>query len=626
VAPVVAAAPTNDLWRQIRDGQGRPPPETVRMVSELASQYHFFHWHLAFPQVFARGGFDVVLGNPPWEKVKVQEAEWFAQDRPDIAKAPNAGARKALIAQLEREHDPLFNEFRMALRQSDALSNWLRAAGRFPLCARGDINAYSVFSELALTLTRISGACGLVVPSGILADDTTKLFFREVQTKGWLSQAVDFENNETLFPGVGHGRMRFCLLTLRKGIAGKGARLFFLAREVADLLDRERWFELGPNDAEAINPNSETCPVFLSRRDAEITKAVYRRFPILRRERPEASPWGARLHRLFDMTTDASLFQTGDALKADGWARAGTEYRRSGHARVPVIEGKMTSFYDHRSAHIRLNPEAPTRQQQAEDTTDEEHYDPEFFPEAYLWAPGDEARQRFTDSVGEPWAIAFKRVTSATNWRTMVACVVPDHLAVSYTLYLLGVAKAHARKCPCLLAILNSFAFDYFVRQKTMQPSLPIGPIYETVMPPPDAFEQKPAWGQQALSTWIATRVAELTSVSSDLAGFAEETLGRSVIFRWEPARREVLRAELDAMALHMFGLTRPEAEHILETFPKVREYDEKTHQEYRTKRVILEIYDEMAEAVRTGKPYQTRLDPPPADPRVAHPPRPEKV
>jgi hypothetical protein len=622
VDPVVAAAPTNDLWRQIRDGQGKPPSETVETVAELASQYHLFHWHLAFPQVFARGGFDVVLGNPPWEKVKIQEAEWFAEHRPDIAKAPNAAARKGLIARLEREGDPLFREFGLALRRSDALSNWLRCSDRFPLCGRGDINAYSVFSETALALASGTGACGIVVPSGILADDTTKLYFKEIQTRGWLSQAIDFENNETLFPGVGHGRMRFCLLTIHKGNRSKAARLFFLAKSVLELSDRERWFELGPDDAAAINPNSETCPVFLSRRDAEITKAVYRRFPVFRTEKPDSSPWGARLHTLFHMTADAALFKTGDALRNAGWSQEGREYRRGGDVMLPIIEGKMTSFYDHRAAHIRLNPDAPTRQQQTEDTTDDNHRIPEFFPEAYLWAPRDEARQRFADSVKQRWAIAFKRVTSATNWRTMVACVVPEDLAVSYTLYLVEVGEEHARKRPCLLAVLNSFAFDYFVRQKTMQPSLPIGPIYETVMPPPGAFDRKPAWSDVVLSAWVASRVAELTSVSSDLATFAEDVLGEPVVFRWDPSRREILQAELDAMALHLFGLSRPDAEHIFETFPKVRDYDEKVHGVYRTKRVILEIYDAMAQAIRTGTPYQTRLDPPPADPRVAHLPR----
>ena len=229
-------------------------------------------------------------------------------------------------------------------------------------------------------------------------------------------------------------------------------------------------------------------------------------------------------------------------------------------------------------------------------------------------------RSDFDDDVHRDWAIAFKRVTSATNWRTMVACVVPDTLAISYTLYLLEVAEAAQASQHCLLGTLNSFAYDYFVRQKTMQPSLPIGPVYETVVPPPQSFDTPAPWsGDVPLREWMAPRVAELICVSNDLTPFALATLGRPVVFKWIPARRETLQLELDAMAFHHFGLSRAEVEHVLATFPKVREYDERAHGEYRSKRIILEIYDAMSDAARTGRPYATLLDPVPADPQVAH-------
>lgn len=613
------AAPTNELWRQIRDSQGKASALTIKTVSELANQYRFFHWHLRFPQVFAKGGFDVAIGNPPWERVKLQEAEWFAARRPDIAMAPNASARKKLIASLIDEEPQLHAAFRDAVRASEGESAFLRNSTRFPLCGRGDINSYAVFAETFYTISHRVSGCGLVVPSGILADDTTKLFFKEIQQSRALAQAIDFENNETLFPGVGHGRMRFCLLTLRKGHAVDTARLFFLARGVADLTDRERWFNLGASDAATINPNSETCPVFLSRRDAELTRAAYLRFPILRRDAGDASPWQARIYRLFDMTLDGDMLRPAQTLLSEGWKPKGREFVRDNARMLPIIEGKMVTFYDHRAAHIRLNPDAPSRQQQTEDTTDQEKEAPEFFPDAYLWAPADESFKRFHGAAGQKWAIAFKRVTSATNWRTMVACIVPDSLAISYTLYVLGVGEKFRSEQHCLLAMLNSFAYDYFVRQKTMQPSLPIGPVYETVIPPPETFSAPPPWSSTCLSRWIADRVGELVCVSTDLVDFASMTLGRGMVFQWNSSRREFLQAELDAAAFHHFGMSRQDVEHVLSTFPKVRDYDERAHGEFRTKRMILEIYDAMTEAAHTGKEYQTRLVPQPADPSVAH-------
>ena len=72
------------------------------------SQYQFFHGHLAFPEVFANGGFDVVLGNPPWERVKLQEKEWFEERSPEIANAPNASARKRLFEALKTYEPTLY--------------------------------------------------------------------------------------------------------------------------------------------------------------------------------------------------------------------------------------------------------------------------------------------------------------------------------------------------------------------------------------------------------------------------------------------------------------------------------------------------------------------------------------
>lgn len=112
----------------------------------------------------------------------------------------------------------------------------------------------------------------------------------------------------------------------------------------------------------------------------------------------------------------------------------------------------------------------------------------------------------------------------------------------------------------------------------------------------------------------------ELSFVAWDLEGLAVDLGYRSPPFKWNAERRFLLRCELDAAFFHLYGLSRDDVDYVMETFPIVKRKDEAAHGEYRTKRVILEIYDAMAEAMRSGIPYQTRLDPPPADPRVAHP------
>jgi hypothetical protein len=173
----------------------------------------------------------------------------------------------------------------------------------------------------------------------------------------------------------------------------------------------------------------------------------------------------------------------------------------------------------------------------------------------------------------------------------------------------------------CLYASLSSFALDYAARQKIGGTSLTYFIVKQLPVLTPSTYTADTAWQHGTpLGHWLLPRVLELTYTAWDLEPFGKDVGYDGPPFRWDPARRFLLRAELDAAFFHLYGISRDDTDYIMESFPIVRKNDEKAHGEYRTKRVILEIYDSMAEAIRTGKPYQTRLDPPPADPRVAHP------
>jgi hypothetical protein len=82
--------------------------------------------------------------------------------------------------------------------------------------------------------------------------------------------------------------------------------------------------------------------------------------------------------------------------------------------------------------------------------------------------------------------------------------------------------------------------------------------------------------------------------------------------FRWDEERRFKIRAELDAAYFHLYQVERGDVEFIMDTFPIVKRKDEQLYGAFRTKELILNVYDAMAEAARTGEPYQTILDPPP--------------
>ena len=123
----------------------------------------------------------------------------------------------------------------------------------------------------------------------------------------------------------------------------------------------------------------------------------------------------------------------------------------------------------------------------------------------------------------------------------------------------------------------------------------------------------------QSFRDLILPRVLELTYTAWDLEQFARDCGYAGPPFRWDQERRFLLRAELDAAFFHLYGLNRDDTAYILDTFPIVRRKDIAQHGTYRTKDTILEIYDAMQTAIRTGIPYQTPLTPPPGPPTDAN-------
>ena len=337
--------PTNATLDDIRRGS---IADDVRAETDrLATEYRFFHWHLEFPHLFPTempgagasinpttgwyGGFSAVLGNPPWERVKLQEQEFFASRDPDIANAPNAAARKRLIKQLPETNPSLHEAFVAAKRRAEGESHVLRNSGRFPLAGRGDINTYAVFSEGNRTIVGERGRLGIIVPTGIATDATTQHFFRDLVETGALASLYDFENRKPLFEGV-DSRFKFCLLTLagrdREEVAADFA---FFAHDPVDLKKDDVRFTLTPDEITLLNPNTGTCPVFRSRRDAEITLGIYKRIPVLINENdPEGgNPWGIKFMTMFHMSNDSHLFHTREELEADGWTLNGNVFERA---------------------------------------------------------------------------------------------------------------------------------------------------------------------------------------------------------------------------------------------------------------------------------------------------------
>ncbi|MEB2284050.1 MAG: restriction endonuclease [Polyangiaceae bacterium UTPRO1] len=605
--PLFEAAPTNDVWRRLRDA-GAASEATTKTASELAAQYHLFHWHLQFPQVFARGGFDVVLGNPPWERVKLQEQEFFASRDEAIAKAQNAAARKKLIAALPATNTELWNEWTAASRRAEGESHLIRKSGRYPLCGKGDVNTYAIFAEHNRSVLGPTGRAGFIVPTGIATDDTTKEYFANLLAQNHLRSLYDFQSGPGLFGEIGHARFKFCLLTLGSGAGG--ADLLFFAREVSALDDPERHFSLTPADFATLNPNTRTCPTFRSRRDADLNLAMYRGAGALWREDdPEGNPWGLRFMRMLDMTNDSGLFRTRTELEASGWRLDGNHFVRGNERALPLIEAKMVHHYDHRFGDYSDRAEG-SQDTQLPDVLLERLQDPSYAPMPRYWVEKREVASRLDERWKRGWLLGWRDICRSTDERTVVASLIP-RVAVGNTTPL-ALLSTEAGLAACLYACLCSFALDYTARQKVGGVHLNYLQLKQLPVFAPSVYTADAAWSHgQTVRDWLLPRVLELTYTAWDLKPFARDCGDDGPPYLWDPERRALLRAELDAAFFHLYGLARDDVDYIMDTFPIVRKHDEKAHGEYRTKRLVLERYDALAAASTSGEPYVSPLGAP---------------
>ena len=397
----------------------------------IADREGFLHWEAAFPGVWQRwqeeqpvGGFDAVIGNPPWDRIKLQEVEWFSTRSPELALAPTAAARKTGIQQLRDKGAPLADEFDAAKERANKLGELIRASGNYPLLGGGDINLYSLFVERAMGLIKPDGFVGLLTPSGIYADKTAANFFKSVSTSGRVAGLFDFENRRIFFKDV-HASFKFCAL-----IFGGAERRFqetecaFFLHDTETISDPNRCFPLVPGDFALVNPNTATAPIFRTKRDAEITRRIYERHPVLvdRSQGEERKAWPVRYVRMFDMTNDSHLFRTAVQLDSAGFYPVqGNCWKRGEEMYLPLYEGKMVQAFDHRAASVVVNEANLNRPAQPHDATLEEHPDTGWLPSPQFWVPANSCD--WPDQL--EWTIAIKHVTAPTNIRTVIVALAP---------------------------------------------------------------------------------------------------------------------------------------------------------------------------------------------------------
>jgi N-6 DNA Methylase len=540
-------------------------------VNKLAVEKFFFHWCLEFPEVFQDGGFSCILGNPPWERIKLQEKEFFAARDAEIANAQNKAVRERLIKQLPLNNPELLEEFELAKYDATAQGRFVRGSSRFTLTAVGDINTYSIFSETARRLIAPTGKAGIILPTGIATDDTCKKFFGDLVQSQTLSSLMDFENSAPLFAGV-HRSYKFSLLSISNQPTPETKFSFFLTHP-RQLEDKQRVFTLTPQDIALINPNTLTSPVFRTRADAELTRKIYQSVPVLENERTGVNPWGISFMTMFHMSNDSGLFRDSDSSNS-----------------LPLYEAKMLHQFDHRWATYEGLD--------VRDASLTEKQDPDFRVTPRYWVDKQEVDNKLADKWDKQWLLAFRDITNATNERTSIVSLLPK-VAVGHTAPLMLTNIENIQLLPCLLGNFNTLAFDYATRQKIGGTHMTFTLVRQLPVLPPESYTPQDI-------EFISSRVLELVYTAWDMQPFAQDMGYEGAPFVWNPERRAILRAELDAKYAKLYGLTRDELRYILypkgvygeefpsETFRVLRDKEMKKYGEYRTQGLVLEAWDEL--------------------------------
>ena len=603
--------------------KGKPLPTYYRQLSadfktevkRMAEEQRFFHWCVEFPEVFAANkGFDVMCGNPPWDKLQMEEEKWFAGKDEDIVKAANQADRKKKIVKLQTSSPELYNEFIQACNNITNQSSFVKNSGRFPLTAVGKLELSSLFAELCLSFTK--EAWGLVVPRGIITDIGNQFFVSKLIDENRLISLYDFENREKLFEI--DSRKNFCLLSVGKAKESthdvNGG--FYLTR-IDHMLDPRRIYTLKTDDFARLNPNTKTCPVFRTSRDAKLTAKIYRNSTILYNEITGDNPWNVKFGSMFNMSTDSYLFRTYAQLTAQGATLKGNTFTTiDGEIYVPLYEGKMIWHYNH---HFGSWPTEGERPNSINTPSEDELGNPDSCIMPWYWVPLAAVKDRLVkyDKDGNvvwewkhKWLFAFRDIARGVDMRTFIIAPIPDAKGVGHTATLLY-AERGCMPGASLYGMMSSLIFDYTTRQKIGGTHVSISFVKQFPVLTPDQIPSTMQWQ-------IVKRVAELCYFNHNMDGWASELweemseeqrselpqLGAHQPWVYNPERRAILQAELDAIFAHLYGLDTEDLRYILdpedicgkgcinETFRVLKDNEIRQYGEYRTKRLVLEAWN----------------------------------
>jgi hypothetical protein len=571
-------APTSDVvWRFLAD-----PSSLQSHVAEetdaLCRQYRFFHWPLEFPEVFKRGGFSLVLGNPPWETMSPDAKEFFAKYAPDIASFSPVEQQEC-ITQLLTMPDILHDWERHA-RELYAAVRFIKESGRFRMFAtgnlgKGDFNVYRQFAELALTFAAPEGVAAQIVPenfyNGANASGIRAALFSEFR----VSALYGFENSRGVwFAGI-DTRMKFTLYCAWRGGSTNEFPAAFAVNSAARLqAARDRPLRLPVALLREFSPEALAVMEFSNQLEIDIARKMYMCYPRLGDKVQGLPDWNPT--REVDMGTDNELFTT----DSQGW---------------PVYQGTMVTHHDHRAkAYVSGHGRNVIWESLPFESTSKA-----IKPQWYI--PPDQVPQKVRERVNL-YRLGFGSVGNGTNQRTLMLALIPPRVVCGHSVPTIIFEPNVPVLLVLAVGVLNSLAIDSIVRQKVGL-NLTFG-LLETLPIPRQVNPGSPEANIAAMSTRLSCTGPEMSDFLSTLA--REPALaGQNLTPSNDPNERAHLAAELEVVvARELFGFTRDEMRYLLEprdvfgpdctaeTFAALRRAEEREFGEYRTRRLVMEAWD----------------------------------
>ena len=489
-------------------------------------------------------------------------------------------------------------ELNHAKHDADAHNKFFRESGKFPLTTRGKLNTYSIFAELTTNLISSSGRVGIIIPPGIATDDSNKDFIQKIVNTSTLVSFYDFTNRGYIFNEI-KDTLSFSLLTLSNS---KNNQVSLAAQlwKVTDLKDPIRVYSLTNEIIHKLNPNTLNLPIIRTTNDATIITKIYDFTPVLENQNfANGNPWDIKFKQgLFNMTSDSQHFKIKSYLESSGYELTGNKLIKDNSVYLPLYESKLTDQYNHRFVTFEgiAETELYGNRTPMNQSKEFELINPDWVIIPRYWVSKQEIEINIPESWKYQWLVGFRNaISSVADSRTVRFTFIP-RVGVGNSMPLIFSSQS-PQKLSALIANFNSLVLDYITKQKASGGNLNFYVVKQLPIIPPERYTQKDI-------EYITPRVLELVYTSWDMQPFALDMGYNGEPFIWNPNKRALIRAELDAYYAKLYQLTRDELRYILdpadvygadfpsETFRVLKNNEIKQFGEYRTQRLVLEAWD----------------------------------